>query len=266
MPGPDPQPHSEAWVTELGERRERWESWVATGLCFEKSCPRNKCVQDVFPLPEDFRAFLWLGRGPGLHQNKTSSLESQCLADFCYIVRWQRTQHSKSLVPVSQGCISAEQNQPELELALEQTSRIFCFYLSHQGLLKMRADLLSPPLSAHCKAHLPQAAKADRVMWMAMGVWKLWDVLSRHGWFGSIGIFFWRRAYYEKLLYSNCLNYSIPLKNVGVLILYKKYKTHCGALQWHQGIKNKVIWEAGELVCLSPAKSLTSSWIQQLCS
>jgi len=78
--------------------------------------------------------------------------------------------------------------------------------------------------------------------------------------------FFLRESLLLEDFVFELLNQSISLKNVDVLFLCKKYKIHCRALQWHQWIKNKVIQEASELICLSPAKSLTFSWIQQLCS
>lgn len=52
-------------------------------LGFDNRSPRNKCLQDVFSLPEDFRALVWLGTEAGLDQRKTASLGNQCSADLC---------------------------------------------------------------------------------------------------------------------------------------------------------------------------------------
>lgn len=49
-----------------------------------------------------------------------------------------------------------------------------------QGLLKLRTDLLSPPLSAHGKAHLPPAPKMGNVMSSEIQDRRLWVVLSRN--------------------------------------------------------------------------------------
>lgn len=76
---------------------------MAAGLSFEKSSPRNKCVQDGFPLAEDFRAFLLLGTELDFIRTRPAALKASACLTFAKIVRWQRTQRPKCLVPHYSG-------------------------------------------------------------------------------------------------------------------------------------------------------------------
>ncbi|KAJ7401384.1 hypothetical protein BTVI_96662 [Pitangus sulphuratus] len=80
LPGPNPQLHSEIRVG----GGNNWKL-VATGQGFEKNSPRNKCVQDVFPLPEDFRALLGVGTGDFIR--RPPALKASTWMTFVKIVR-----------------------------------------------------------------------------------------------------------------------------------------------------------------------------------
>lgn len=96
-------------------------------------------------------------------RRQLAALKASAWLTFAEIVRWQRTQRPKNLVPrysggrlwhppsppqVQHGCISAQRNQSGLELAPEQTSWIFCCHLSHKGSCSGELTCL-PHLPAH---------------------------------------------------------------------------------------------------------------------
>lgn len=65
-------------------------------------------------------------------------------------------------------------------LPRDKPVRSFISIFPPQGLLKLRADLLSPPLGAHRRARLPRAPQMGSVMASEIQGWRLGDGLSRN--------------------------------------------------------------------------------------
>lgn len=201
LPGPNPQMQSEVRVPNLGGRTEWWRSCGATGLGFENRSPRNKCLRDVFSLPGDFRALVWLRTDAGLHQRKTDSLESQTPADFCGDCQvtkfgaplcWGKA----SCCPAPHNFISAEQNQTEV-IAPGQISWIFSFHLSTKGSWSWELTCLPHPSVHIARPMFPRLQR--QTVWCDQRC-RSGGCLSRLIWFDNIDyiwdFFFWGTGCY----------------------------------------------------------------------